>query len=72
VTAKGAKYAKEQLEQRRKRLLKSMNLCSSEIRHLPQVSVDIPVVEAKQQEFSRLAAEFEDVNTEYRQLLTEQ
>jgi len=49
-----------------------MNLCSSEIRHLPQVSVDIPVVEAKQQEFSRLAAEFEDVNTEYRQLLTEQ
>jgi len=31
MTAKGAEYAKEQLEQRRKKLLKSMNQSSSEI-----------------------------------------
>ena len=72
MTAKGAEYAKEQLEAHRKRLLKSMNQHSNELSHLLEVSNDIHLVETKQQEFNRLAAEFEEVIVQYKQLLTKE
>ena len=72
MTEKGTQYAKEQLELRRKKVWKSINQCDSEIRHLLQVSDDVQLVETKHQEFNRLAAEFEEANTEYKRLLNKE